>query len=175
MFLFLLLPFGGLAQIDGDQIFKTNCTACHTIGKGRLLGPDLKDVMLRRDESWVIRMIQSSQSLIGEGDTIATALFQEYNFLPMPDQPLGKDAMTALIEYLKEPKIAVAEESNQPSLLPEDMEDDKDNLFGYIFLNPFSWFILAFVIVILLVQLTLLSIVQTLNKETSSMSKEKKD
>ena len=28
------------AQPDGAKIFKQNCTACHTIGGGRLVGPD---------------------------------------------------------------------------------------------------------------------------------------
>jgi hypothetical protein len=37
---------------EGEQIFVEKCTACHTIGKGRLVGPDLSGVTTRREESW---------------------------------------------------------------------------------------------------------------------------
>ena len=40
-FIFSLKIF---AQADGEQIFKTNCVSCHTIGGGRLIGPDLEGV-----------------------------------------------------------------------------------------------------------------------------------
>ncbi|MCB0429847.1 MAG: cytochrome c, partial [Flavobacteriales bacterium] len=35
------------AQPNGEEIFKANCKSCHTIGKGPLIGPDLKDVETR--------------------------------------------------------------------------------------------------------------------------------
>lgn len=28
---------------EGEQIFKQKCAGCHTIGGGRLVGPDLKE------------------------------------------------------------------------------------------------------------------------------------
>ena len=30
-------------QSEGEQIFKSNCAACHTIGGGKLIGPDAKE------------------------------------------------------------------------------------------------------------------------------------
>jgi len=30
----------GWAQEPGEQVFNTTCFACHTIGGGRLIGPD---------------------------------------------------------------------------------------------------------------------------------------
>ena len=39
------LSFNSVAQSEAEQIFKSTCTACHTIGEGKLVGPDLKDVL----------------------------------------------------------------------------------------------------------------------------------
>ena len=40
---------------DAAGFFKQNCTSCHTIGGGRLTGPDLKDVTTRRDRQWFVQ------------------------------------------------------------------------------------------------------------------------
>lgn len=40
------------AQETADY-FRQNCTSCHTIGGGRLTGPDLKDVEGRKDSDWL--------------------------------------------------------------------------------------------------------------------------
>ena len=43
---FLLSAVSAHAQQASD-FFQQNCTSCHTIGGGRLTGPDLKDVPRR--------------------------------------------------------------------------------------------------------------------------------
>ena len=40
---------------DTAAFFKQNCTSCHTIGGGRLTGPDLKDVTTRKDRAWFVQ------------------------------------------------------------------------------------------------------------------------
>ena len=89
------------AAESGQKIFQTLCTACHTIGKGRLLGPDLAGVTLRREESWLKRQIKEPDQLLAEKDPIATQLLQEANNMPMV--PLGLDdaQVDAVIAYLK--------------------------------------------------------------------------
>lgn len=89
------------AAESGQQIFQTLCTACHTIGKGRLLGPDLAGVTLRREESWLKRQIKEPDQLLAENDPIAMQLLQEANNLPMV--PLGLDdaQVDEIIAYLK--------------------------------------------------------------------------
>lgn len=52
---------------DGEQLFQ-QCRACHSIGQGKLLGPDLLDVSKKRDAVWVKDFIKSSQSMIKSGD-----------------------------------------------------------------------------------------------------------
>ena len=88
-------------QTPGESIFTKTCQACHTIGKGRLVGPDLKDVHIRRTEDWIIKFIKSSQGMVNSGDADAAAIFNEYNKTIMPDQPLTDIEIKDIISYIK--------------------------------------------------------------------------
>ncbi len=89
------------AAEPGQQIFQSLCAACHTIGKGKLVGPDLAGVSSRREESWLKRQIKEPDRLLAENDPIAMQLLQESNNVPMV--PLGLDdaQVDAVIAYLK--------------------------------------------------------------------------
>ena len=84
----------------GEQIFNTTCTPCHTIGGGRLVGPDLQGVTERRTAEWMARFIKSSQSVVRSGDETAVALFEEFNRMPMPDQSLSDAQIADVIAFL---------------------------------------------------------------------------
>lgn len=88
------------AQNRGEDLFNQTCVACHTIGGGRLLGPDLAGIESRRDEAWIISFIRSSQALANSGDADAVAILAEYNGLVMPDQALGDDDIRSIIGYI---------------------------------------------------------------------------
>jgi mono/diheme cytochrome c family protein len=90
------------AQNTGEQTFKSICAACHTINKGRLVGPDLSGVYLIRKDEWLIQFIRSSQQLIKSGDTAAVAIYNEYNKIQMPDNRLSNEQILSVIEYIKE-------------------------------------------------------------------------
>ena len=85
---------------DVEPILTHKCVACHTIGGGKLVGPDLAGVTSRREEGWLFRQIQQPDTLIAEKDPIALQLLQEYN---MPMVPLGLEdsEVAAVISYLK--------------------------------------------------------------------------
>ncbi len=89
------------AAESGQQIFQTLCTACHTIGKGKSIGPDLAGVTLRREEGWLIRQIKEPDRLLAENDPIATQLLQESNNIPMVPLGLSDAQVEAVIAYLK--------------------------------------------------------------------------
>ncbi|MCF8233791.1 MAG: c-type cytochrome [Bacteroidales bacterium] len=95
----LLTPAIVKAQ-NGEALFNQYCAACHTVGGGDLVGPDLKGVTEKRDRNWLIRFIQSSQSMIKDGDPVAISVFEKYNKIPMPDQPLTDAQAESVLEYV---------------------------------------------------------------------------
>ncbi|HMN49924.1 MAG TPA: c-type cytochrome [Ignavibacteriaceae bacterium] len=88
------------AQNQGEQLFKQRCTACHTVGGGKLIGPDLANVQVRRTEEWIIKFVQSSQSVIKSGDTTAVAVFNQHNKVVMPDQDLNDNQIKSIVAYI---------------------------------------------------------------------------
>ncbi len=88
------------ARNQGEQLFLQKCTACHTIGGGKLIGPDLANVQNRRTEEWIIKFVQSSQSLINSGDSAAIAVFDQHNKIVMPDQDLKVNEIKSIIDYI---------------------------------------------------------------------------
>ena len=90
------------AQESGKQIFQKSCAACHSIGAGRLVGPDLKGVNDKRPEDWLLKFIKSSEKLVKSGDKTAMALLEEFNKMPMPDQALSDDQIRKVLAHIKE-------------------------------------------------------------------------
>ena len=87
---------------DGQAIFTTKCTVCHTIGNGRLVGPDLKGVNTKYNIKYFEKWIKSSQSVINSDDAKAKALFVEYNSIIMPDFPdLKPIDIKGIVDYIK--------------------------------------------------------------------------
>jgi mono/diheme cytochrome c family protein len=86
---------------DGEAIFKAKCTACHTIGGGVLVGPDLKGVTQRADPVWLASFIAAPDKLFAESDPAATALLRQFNNVQMPNLGLSQTQVAALIAYLE--------------------------------------------------------------------------
>jgi protein SCO1/2 len=85
----------------GEDLFNTRCTACHTIGQGDRLGPDLLDVVSRRDRNWLVRWLQEPNMMLEEKDPLAMALFNQYDKVPMPNLKLTDRNTLDLIEFLQ--------------------------------------------------------------------------
>jgi mono/diheme cytochrome c family protein len=84
---------------DGAQLF-TPCQACHTIGKGKLIGPDLKDVTQRRDKEWLHKFIKNSQAVVQSGDAYAVKLFESHNKIPMPPFAYSDEQIDAVLSFI---------------------------------------------------------------------------
>ena len=96
----LMLALG--AQ-DAAQFFRQNCFSCHTVGGGRITGPDLKDVASRRDREWLVRFIQDPQGVISSGDAYANQLLGESRGVIMPRLPnMNPDLASALLDLIAE-------------------------------------------------------------------------
>ena len=85
----------------GQYLFATRCAACHTIGNGDKVGPDLLGVTSVRDRAWLTRIISEPDKLIAEKDPIATTLFKKYKEIPMPRLGLAEADVNTLIEFMK--------------------------------------------------------------------------
>lgn len=80
---------------DTDEYFKQNCFSCHTIGGGRLVGPDLKDVETRRNRDWLVTFILDPQKTIDSGDPYAAQILKDARNIVMP-KAAGIDKARAL-------------------------------------------------------------------------------
>ena len=91
-----------IANFDkGKYLFGKNCIACHTIGHGDLIGPDLLGITTIRDRQWLTRMIRRPDVLLDQKDPIATALLKKYNGVRMPNIYLGDQDAAYIISYLE--------------------------------------------------------------------------
>lgn len=89
------------ADIDkGKQLFAAKgCNACHKLGEGKLVGPDLKGVTARRDKQWIAKMIMRPDLMVKE-DPVAKELFKVH-LTPMPNQGVTEAELPAIMSYLK--------------------------------------------------------------------------
>ncbi len=89
------------AQSASDD-FRQNCMSCHTIGGGRLTGPDLKDVAARKDRAWLISFITDPKAKLDAGDPYALELKAAAQGAVMPTfpnmTPARAEALLALID-----------------------------------------------------------------------------
>lgn len=73
-----------IGQDEPEAFFKKNCASCHTIGGGKLTGPDLKDMHLRKDDQWIKDFINDPMAVINSGDSYALKILEESRGVVMP-------------------------------------------------------------------------------------------
>ena len=86
----------------GEYLFNTRCAACHSIGKGDGLGPDLLNVTSVRERAWLARYVAEPDRMLAEGDRVATALFVRYKNVRMPNLGLNSEEVAALLTHIEE-------------------------------------------------------------------------
>ena len=86
---------------QGQYIFTTHCAACHTIGHGDHVGPDLLGVTTVREQAWLRRFIAEPDKMLAEKDPVALALFAKYKQVNMPNLRLSSGEIDAILNYLK--------------------------------------------------------------------------
>jgi len=106
---FCIIALFGVSQ-DGADLFKRNCAACHSIGGGRLVGPDLAGITKKADKVWLTKFIKNSADVIKSGDPVAVAIGKEYNNFLMPPFGGSDNEIAAIIKHI-DSKAAMAQVS----------------------------------------------------------------
>lgn len=123
LLLFTNLSIGQTAEAEANFVV---CKACHTIGGGKLVGPDLEGVTERRDEAWLIKFIQNSQDMINAGDPIAVQVFEENNKIPMPPNNLTPDQIKDILLYIENGgKVAASEVGETEEEAAEEVVEEE--------------------------------------------------
>ena len=85
--------------VRGKLSFESKCLACHSIGGGDKVGPDLYGVTKRRDAAWLGRWLKNPDPMV-KSDPVAKELLGKYK-IPMPNQNLTESEIKEYIEYFK--------------------------------------------------------------------------
>ncbi|SDI60279.1 protein SCO1/2 [Pseudomonas abietaniphila] len=93
----------------GEQIFRTRCSACHTLGHEgeeatglRGVGPDLLGVTRQRDGLWLGRWLKEPDVMLAEKDPLAMSLYEAYNKVAMPNLRMADNDIAEVVQYLQE-------------------------------------------------------------------------
>lgn len=91
---------GSIAIENGKRIFETKCSACHTIGGGKRVGPDLKGITEQRSRDWLLKFISDPEKMFQAGDPIATSLLRKFGGIKMPDLGLSQQEIFDVLSYI---------------------------------------------------------------------------
>lgn len=86
--------------LPGQALFVRACAACHTIGKGDKVGPDLRGLSERRERQWIEAFLRSPQGMRNRGDATAKALAEKFQNVRMPELGLAKNDISDLVSYI---------------------------------------------------------------------------
>jgi nitrite reductase (NO-forming) len=84
--------------VAGKLAFESKCLACHSLGQGKKLGPDLAGVTKHRKDDWLTRWLKSPEEML-KTDEHAKAMLKEYNNIPMPNQSLTDTEIRQFLKY----------------------------------------------------------------------------
>lgn len=102
----------------GKYIFASHCAACHTVGGGDKIGPDLLGITQARPHAWLTRFIETPDQVLAEKDPIATALFKKYKKVVMPNLRLGDQAAQDVIDFLQRESATRRQEPSSVAAAP---------------------------------------------------------
>ena len=94
----------------GQQLYRTRCASCHTIGGGDGLGPDLLMVTGKHTDAWMQRWLKEPDKMVAEGDPYAKAQVAQFRNLVMPNLKLSENDVAQLIAFMDHESTAVMEE-----------------------------------------------------------------
>lgn len=88
---------------NGKNIFKKNCTSCHSMDlKKELIGPALSGITDRKNRNWLKKWIKNNKSLRDSGDKDAISIYQKYGKIEMNLFPnLSDKEIDYILDFIK--------------------------------------------------------------------------
>jgi len=132
----ICLIFSTLFAQDPVEYFKKNCLSCHTIGGGRLTGPDLKNVSERQSRDWMVAWMLDPEGILKSGDPYAAKLQKESRGAVMTRSPgITRPLAIALLDLIDaESELEKSQfegiKISDRALLPEDIEEGRGYFMG---------------------------------------------
>ena len=167
IFTLLLMSSPAVAQLDGEAIFKANCSSCHKPDK-KVVGPALKGAR----EAWVertgdtealIAWVQNSQDYLkNSGDSYAKKLYEEYNQSVMTAMPLSADEIMAVFDYIDAYESPVAQAADTGDMTTEGGGAAESS-------DPTAW-LLIIVVILFIVFRVLWSVSKNLERVKSKQT-----
>jgi protein SCO1 len=111
----------------GESLFRSRCVACHSIGEGKGLGPDLADISDRRERAWLVRWIMEPDLMVAEGDATALELMKTWDDLRMPNFGLSAKAAAEVLDFIAEYQLRVETSPTSPTSHGEHGNHDHDH------------------------------------------------
>jgi protein SCO1/2 len=101
----------------GQYLFSTRCAACHTIGHGDKIGPDLMGVTTARKHDWLARFIATPDKVLAAKDPLAMSLFKRYHRIQMPNLRLSNEQVALLIDFMQAQSEAASAQNSPKSTM----------------------------------------------------------
>lgn len=138
LFAFIMASIDAFGQNKPAEIFEKNCSICHSISTGKLIGPGLAGITQRRDKAWIVKFVRSSKTMIELGDKLAIQVFNENNKISMPEHMFLSEAdVNGLIDYIAnykvpEKKALTVDASKKDRFTREEIQRGKRMFYGLI-------------------------------------------
>ena len=103
-----------ISATPGQALFIKACSACHSIGQGVIVGPDLAGVLERREQTWLKNFMMSPDGMRAQKDPVAVALDEKFPGVSMPNLGLSSGDAEDLLAYLARKSPHVTDLSAAP-------------------------------------------------------------
>jgi protein SCO1/2 len=100
--------------LPGEALFIKTCASCHSIGRGDKVGPDLVNLMSRRDRTWVSGFIADPERSLSQDTPVARELNAKYQTVRMPNLGLADVDVSDVIAYIEAKTYAVEADRKSP-------------------------------------------------------------
>jgi nitrite reductase (NO-forming)/hydroxylamine reductase len=117
----------------GRRIFDQTCFACHSIGEGVRVGPDLKDLGQRRERDWLVRWMQDPIQM-ALTDPVGQELYAAYNNIPMAPPGLNDLQISNVLDYIDAASAGLAA-TMASDAGPVDLNESQFARAGQIFFD----------------------------------------